>query len=326
MRPMLPGHERALQANNRSGQPVGTGSRRPTVRGVLTPLSRVPTALLTGLLTGTLAVLLAVLAPLAPGGGVAVPAQAAPSDAAAATERVGPTKLPKGYVRQHRRIGTSVKGRTLHAYYRGGKNPRTVLVVLGQMHGDESAGTQTARWVRDHIRPTPRFGVWVIPTMNPDGDARGTRQNARGVDLNRNWPTSGWERSSGGRYWGGPKPASEPETRAVMGFLRRVKPDFIASIHQPLYAVGAGRTHVAWQRRLARNLDLPRRHLGVGTPSGKVSPTMTGWYNARFGKHGVATTIEYGASPSRHYRTVKAGRGIVRAALIRVLTPGKRGG
>ncbi|GAA4815654.1 hypothetical protein GCM10025786_21610 [Nocardioides caeni] len=228
--------------------------------------------------------------------------------------------LPQGpgYTKSARVIGHSASGRRIVAYYRGYEGAEHVLLVLGQMHGDESAGRRTAEFVRDRIVPRERTGIWVVVSMNPDGAARGTRANARGVDLNRNWPTSGWTSAGrGGRYWGGPRRASEPETRAMIRFLREIKPDFIASIHQPLAAIGSSSRGVAWQRRLASNLGLPRRHLGVGNPSGTVSPTLTGWYDSTLGAHGVATTIEYGASPPRSFVTVRAADGITKAALVR---------
>lgn len=235
---------------------------------------------------------------------------------ASRSERVTVTAAP-AYVTRKRVIGRSARGRAITAWFRGDPEAEHVLLLLGQMHGDEPAGPRTAWYVRDHLRPTSGTALWVVPTMNPDGAARHSRRNARGVDLNRNWPTSGWTSAGrGGRYWGGPRPASEPETQAMIAFLKKVRPDYIASIHQPLYAIGRSGQDVAWEKRLSRNLDLPRKHLGVGTPSGQVSPTMTGWYNARLGSHGVATTIEYGYSPTTRYVTEVAGKGILRAALV----------
>ncbi|HEY1118127.1 MAG TPA: M14 family zinc carboxypeptidase [Acidimicrobiales bacterium] len=231
--------------------------------------------------------------------------------------RVVPGKAVGGDGATTVEIGRSVRGRPIRASYRGEEGAATVLLVLGQMHGDEKDGVATARWMRDHIQPKPGTGLWVIPTINPDGNARGTRQNARGVDLNRNWPTDGWRRTSrGDRYFGGRKPASEPETRALMAFLQQVQPDLIASIHQPLRAIGRG-GHGTWEKRLARFLHLPRRHLGVGNPAGTDSPTMTSWYDTTLGASGKATTIEYGARTTHRYRTRLAGRAIARAARIR---------
>lgn len=217
------------------------------------------------------------------------------------------------YVEKTVVVGRSVRGRVIRAYFHGDPAATRVLLVLGQMHGDERAGRDTVAWIWRNVRPVAGTGIWVLPSMNPDGNVRHTRKNARGVDLNRNWPTSGWTRTTrGSRYYGGPSPASEPETRAMMRFLDDVRPNYIASIHQPLRGIGRSTRGQAWQERLSRNLALPRKWFGVGNPTGTVSPTLTGWYNARH--RGVATTIEYAASPSTRFRTVLAGRGIPRAA------------
>lgn len=79
--------------------------------------------------------------------------------------------------------------------------------------------------------------VVIIPILNPDGFARGTRNNARGVDLNRNYPTANWgqQPEEGRRVDFGESPASEPETRLVLKLLAEVQPDKILSIHQPLH-------------------------------------------------------------------------------------------
>lgn len=253
------------------------------------------------------------------------PSDPQPSDPPPTDPEPEPTEVPVRAglgpagkkVRFSTTLGRSSRGRAIRAWHVGAAKPRQVLVVLGQMHGDEKAGKATAHWVRNRLRPKRGTAVWIVPTMNPDGDAAGRRQNARGVDLNRNWPTSGWQQTPrGSRYWSGPKPGSEPETKAMMAFLRRVKPDYIASIHQPLHGIGKTGEDVAWEKRLARNLNLPRKYFGVSQGKG-VSPTLTGWYNHRLGRHGTATTIEYGASPGTRYRTRTAGLGIARAAKVR---------
>ncbi|WP_030484584.1 M14 family zinc carboxypeptidase [Nocardioides aequoreus] len=211
-------------------------------------------------------------------------------------------------------LGRSVRGRPIVAYRKGNPEARHHVVLLGQMHGDEPAGPRTVRAVLDRLRVDSDTDLWLVPTMNPDGAARGTRTNARGVDLNRNWPTSGWrdaDRRPGSRSYRGPRPASEPETRVMMRFLRAVRPAYVASVHQPLRAIGRDDKDRRFVRRLARELDLPVRHLSVGTGSGRVSPTLTGWYNDTH--RGTAVTVEYAARPGATYVTRTAPAGLLRA-------------
>jgi protein MpaA len=85
------------------------------------------------------------------------------------------------------------------------------------------------------------------------------------VDLNRNFPYR-WHddvpHSSG--YYPGPRPASEPETRAVMAFVRRIRPDLSVWYHQPWGAVLAchGRPRIA--ARYAKLVRMPTSCRGKG--------------------------------------------------------------
>lgn len=208
-------------------------------------------------------------------------------------------------------IGYSVQGRPIVAFRKGNPDARRKVVLLGQMHGDEPAGRATARYVRETLPVDSDVDLWVVPTMNPDGAALGSRRNARGVDLNRNWPTSGWVPGPRDSYYPGPRPASEPETRAMKRFLAEVQPTFVASIHQPFGTVARTAKAPRYVRRLARHLGLGVRALPVRTAPGKVSPTLTSWYNTSF--EGASVTIELPSSPTKRYKTVRAGNGILRA-------------
>ena len=118
------------------------------------------------------------------------------------------------------------------------------MLVVGSIHGNETQGRRVVDRLRHHSRRLRRSDLWTIETVNPDGVAAGTRGNARAVDLNRNFAT-GWKPippSSG--YYSGPKPFSEPETRAVRSFLRRLRPDVTIWYHQPF-----GRTLIPCNRR-----------------------------------------------------------------------------
>jgi murein peptide amidase A len=127
-------------------------------------------------------------------------------------------------------IGRSVRGRPLVARVIGPDSaPRKVLIV-GCIHGNECAGEAI---VSALARRQPSEGVqlWLVPEMNPDGTAAGTRQNAHGVDLNRNFPYQ-WQALAEPTYYAGPKPLSEPESRAAVRLIRRVKPTVTIWYHQ----------------------------------------------------------------------------------------------
>ena len=132
-------------------------------------------------------------------------------------------------------IGHSVQGRNLLAYHLGDPGSPVKAVLLGEMHGDERAGVSVVSSLLAQNVVIAGIDLWVVPTLNPDGYARNTRQNAHGVDLNRNWPNS-WI-AQGGQYYSGPRALSEPETQAMYAFLNRVKPRYLVSLHQPLNGV-----------------------------------------------------------------------------------------
>ena len=202
-----------------------------------------------------------------------------------------------------RTIGRSVEGRPITAWRLGQPGKRRV-VMISTMHGNEPH----TRWILEALRdgaPVNNLDLWVIPTYNPDGLARGTRRNAHGVDLNRNFPYA-WA-DLDGSYESGPRPASEPETRAVMAFLREVRPQRVLSFHQPLNGVDINVERPRFARKVADHLNLPTTNLDCG---GVCHGTMTGWFNSHFG--GAALTVEYGRHPGFRRMTVDAPRQLLR--------------
>ncbi len=194
-------------------------------------------------------------------------------------------------------IGYSTKGRPIRAFLVGDRQARNRYVVMGQMHGDEPAGPLVVLNRLLKTEPIPDVALWLVPTMNPDGRVRGTRVNARSVDLNRNFPSHTWVYlGKGTRYYSGPRPASEPETRAMVRFLSRIKPQTVISIHQPLASVDTSGGDIDVTRWLARNLGLPVSNLQV-TGGG----TMTSWYNREFPKQ-TAVTVELPPTTTPDYR------------------------
>lgn len=218
------------------------------------------------------------------------------ADGAASAKPHRPAVLGK------RVIGHSVRDRPIVAWHLGqpGK-PRVVLIAT--MHGNEGRPSRILRTLRDG-RPIRGINLWVVPTYNPDGLARNTRKNAHGVDLNRNYPFH-WV-DLDGNYESGRRPGSEPETRAMMRFLRDVHPRRVLSFHQPLYGVDTDTKRPAFARRVSRKLHLPAKSFTCG---GVCHGTMTGWYNHHF--RGNALTVEYGAHPTRRRMRVVAPRQVL---------------
>lgn len=137
-------------------------------------------------------------------------------------------------------IGRSAEGRPIVARAENGLPPSwdarpggPLVLAFGCIHGDECAGSRAARLASDLPCPPPGDGLVVVPNLNPDGRALGTRLNGRGVDLNRNFAFD-WRPS--GQPWdpeySGPRPFSEPESRIARDLIRRLKPDVTIWFHQ----------------------------------------------------------------------------------------------
>jgi hypothetical protein len=192
-------------------------------------------------------------------------------------------------------IGRSVQGRRIYAVRRWTPGATKRVLVIGSMHGNEKAGHGVTYRLRRAPLPA-NVDLWIIPTINPDGVAATRRTNARGVDLNRNFPHS-WARIArrGSPNYPGPYAASEPETRALMAFTSRVKPRMTVILHQPLYGIGSYRAkRLVLVRDLARYSGLPVKSFACG---GVCHGTYTGWHN-RY-TPGAAVTVEFGWRPTK---------------------------
>ena len=150
------------------------------------------------------------------------------------------------------------------------------------------------------LAPPPGVQLWLVERSNPDGVRAGTRQNGRGVDLNRNFPFR-W--AGGGRafdtYFPGARRGSEPETRALQRLISAVEPALTVYYPQHMRLVvlprAADRAPV---RAYARRVGLPARWLPP------YRGTATGWQNHRH-KEGTAFVVEL---PAGHLSRRAAGR------------------
>jgi N-acetylmuramoyl-L-alanine amidase len=175
-------------------------------------------------------------------------------------------------------------------------------MVVGAVHGNELAGKAVVARLR-RARLPRGTALWLVEDANPDGSAAGTRHNARGVDLNRNFPYR-W-RPQDGVYESGPAPASEPETQALQRFVERERPRVTLWYHQALRMIvkSAGDAHL--QRLYSRVSGLPRRDLPA------YHGTATSWQNKTFaGDTAFVVELPGGPLPAagarRHARAVLA--------------------
>jgi murein peptide amidase A len=158
-------------------------------------------------------------------------------------------------------VGYSVDHRPIVAWLIAPRRAQRSVLVVGSIAGDEPGGIAVAKLL---VSEAAVAGVrlWVIPDMNPDGAARGTRVNADGVDLNRNFPFR-WRHlgEPGNRYYSGTQPSSEPESRAIEAFIRRIRPGLAIWLHQPYGLIDDSEGPRWAEQLLAQTIRLPLQRL-----------------------------------------------------------------
>jgi murein peptide amidase A len=158
-------------------------------------------------------------------------------------------------------LGHSVRGRPIRAEEMGNPASERTLLVVGCLHGNECAGIAIADAIA--AEPSPRnANVWIVYNLNPDGLALRVRQNARGVDLNRNFPFR-WRPigAPGTVFYSGIRAGSEPETRVAIRFIDAIRPTISIWFHQHLDLVDLSGGSASVERRYARMVGLQARLL-----------------------------------------------------------------
>ena len=204
-------------------------------------------------------------------------------------------------------FGRSVDNVPLTFYRRqSGVNGARVLVI-GCIHGDEFVGNR----VVDILRDMPLDGdidLWTVRTMNPDGQQLRTRQNANGVDLNRNFPGN-WQKigEPGSWQYAGAASASEPEVQSLVRLGELVRPQFVIWYHQDYFRIGPGVGHDGNVRtKYASLVGLPLHELDClcgYTGDKPLLEAVFGGTGANWAKSfqeptGVSMTVEFGPTLS----------------------------
>jgi protein MpaA len=204
-------------------------------------------------------------------------------------------------------FGRSVQGVPLTFYRRQSGSDGARVLVIGCIHGDEFVGNRVVDILRD-IPLEGNIDLWMVRSMNPDGQQLRTRQNANGVDLNRNFPGN-WQKigKPGSWQYSGSDSASEPEVQGVVKLGELVKPQFVIWYHQDYFRIGPGTGHDGDVRaKYASLVGLPLLELDClcGYTGDKplleavFGGTGANWAKSFQGPKGVSMTVEFGPTLS----------------------------
>ncbi len=211
-----------------------------------------------------------------------------------------------------RELGRSLEGRPITAVERGTPGG-TRIVVIGVIHGDEDDGVAILE--RLATMPVPEgIDLWLVESMNPDGQAAQQRGNANEVDLNRNFPYRwGPIGAPGDDEYAGTGPASEPETQAIVDFVEELGPGLVMWYHQDLFRLSPGEgLEGLVKQRYADLTGLPIDRITGGTYTG-VAAT---W--ARNETEAVSFIVELGPTVSPEEADVHAAAVLDVATIVAV--------
>lgn len=142
------------------------------------------------------------------------------------------------------------------------KNPRTI--VIGCFHGDEPQGKFL---IDEYLKLVDKTEILFVPCLNAYGYANNVRTNEHGVDLNRNFPTKNWIKTSKDEFFGGEIPASEKETQFIINLVEKYEPKIILTLHAPFKIVNYDGPYDKIVEEISKIISYPvEKSVGYPTP------------------------------------------------------------
>lgn len=215
----------------------------------------------------------------------------------------------------HEVIGHSTEGRPLRAWRLG--PPGGDLLVVAGVHGDEGSSVEGAtdlawRVVGGELPAVA--GFWLVAALNPDGLARGQKNSARDVDLNRNFPAANFTTAHAPHYFPGAAPLSEPETAALAVLLARESITRIVAVHAPFACVNYDGPAEAWAGAVSAACGWPvQADIGYPTPG-----SLGSWWGRD--RNLPVLTLELPPGPFATFR--EPCRAALAASVIAPVAPG----
>ena len=117
-------------------------------------------------------------------------------------------------------VGQSVLGKPIYQLVLG--SGKTKIFMWSQMHGNESTTTKALFDFINFLQANTKeseailnaFTFCLLPMLNPDGAQLYTRENANGIDLNRD-----------------AQDLSQPESKVLRQVFENFQPDFCYNLH-----------------------------------------------------------------------------------------------
>lgn len=225
-------------------------------------------------------------------------------------------------------VGFSYQQRPIHLI-RIGKGPTKVLAWT-QMHGNEPTATAAVcdllhLLVTEHFFPLAtlleQVSLYVVPMLNPDGAQAHTRENAQGIDINRD-----------------AQRRTSPEAQILSELVREIKPHIALNLHDQSRYYGVGNSDkpatiamLAPPFNQANDIDVARQRAMqlIGLMASRIEPFIDGRiarYNDEFAprcfgdsiaSQGISTIlIESGYYPNDPHRQMARSMNVLAIATV----------